>query len=141
QILSAGDEQAEARFGFSVDIDGDAIVVGAPEHDVSSNADAGKAYIFRYNVGMGTWAEEDDLAAGDVEAGARFGDAVSISGGRVAVSALFADYTPSTPVTDTGAVYVFDESSGDWSQSFKLHASDKAEDDEFGCSASLDGDR
>src|SRR5690606_16518641 len=50
-------------------------------------------------------------------------------------------YTPSTPVADTGAVYVFDESSGDWSQTFKLHANDKAEDDEFGCSVSLDGDR
>src|SRR5690554_3717127 len=98
----------------SAAIDGDAIIVDAPLHDVSSNADAGKAYIFRYNVGMGTWAEEDNLDAGDVEAGARFGDAVSISGGRAAVSALFADYTPSTPVSDTGAVYVFDENSGNW---------------------------
>jgi hypothetical protein len=140
QILDADtNEQAEANFGLSVDIDDDVIAVGAPNHDVSSNSNAGKAYVFRYNSGMSTWDEEDDLAAGDVEAGARFGDSVSVSGDRLAVGAPMADYTP-TPISDTGAAYIFDESSGVWSQSFKLHASDRAEDDAFS-NVSLEGDR
>jgi len=142
QILSADtDEQAYADFGTSVDIDDDAIIVGAPRYDESSNTDAGKAYIFRY--AGGSWSEEDAVVAGDVEAGARFGDFVSISGSRAAIGATLADYDPGFPVisiSDTGAAYIFGESGGSWTQSFKLHASDRAQNDGF-ASVSLEGDR
>jgi len=140
QILSADtDEQANADFGTSVDVDDDAIIVGAPRYDESSNSAAGKAYIFRY--AGGSWSEEDAVVAGDVEAGARFGESVSISDGRVAIGAIAADYTGGTPISDTGAVYIFELGFGGfWSQSFKLHASDKSQGDGFAI-VSLEGDR
>src|SRR5690606_22844064 len=63
-----------------------------------------------------------------------------ISGGRAAVGAPLADYTAGTPVSDTGAVYMFAESSGSWSQTYKVHASDRAEGDGF-AAVSLEGQR
>src|SRR5690606_21349393 len=139
QILSAAaDEQANADFGTSVDLDGDAMIVGAPRYDVPAGlgapyANAGKAYVFRYNSGSGVWSEEDQVTAADAAPLVRFGESVSISGSRAAVGAPGADYQPDIqlPTPDTGAAYIFAESGGSWSQTHKVHASDRDEDDGF----------
>ena len=45
-----------------VAIDGEVIVVGAPDHDVSEKTDQGKFYIFRYDATPKTWPEDASYA-------------------------------------------------------------------------------
>ncbi|MGH8428590.1 MAG: hypothetical protein ACRES7_11555, partial [Gammaproteobacteria bacterium] len=73
-----------------------------------------------------------DGAAGDV-----FGNAVAVSGTTALISAPAAAINGNT---DQGAVYVFTESNGVWSQESKLTASDGAAGDYFGVSAVFAGD-
>lgn len=142
QILEASDQAANDWFGRSVDIDGERIVVGAHEHDVSSTSDAGQAYVFDYNSGTSNWDEKAVLAASDTEAEAEFGRSVTVSGDRVAIGAPFAD-SGSPTLTDSGAVYVFEKDEGgtdNWGQTVKLTASDTVAGDWF-ADIALDGDR
>ena len=82
QKLVASDAATFAdRFGWSVDIDGDWLVVGA----YRDSFDQGSAYIFRRSGG--TWSEHQKLTASDGTGSDEFGRAVSISGNTVAVSA------------------------------------------------------
>lgn len=83
--LSASDAKASDRFGASVAIDGDVIVVGADqEGDVASNS--GAAYVFRYDGS--NWNEEARLTTPDLGSSRFFGRSVSIEHGTVVVGAL-----------------------------------------------------
>jgi hypothetical protein len=101
--LIANDPLAAARFGHSVDLEGDSAVLGA----VGWASNQGRAYVF---VRTGTtWAQQQRLDAGDTNAN-RMGESVSIRGDQVAVGA------PDTrePVTQQGAVRLFTRSAGTW---------------------------
>jgi len=132
--LLASDAGAGDGFGGSVAIDADVIAVGAPlESAVGSFA--GAAYVFR-SV-LGTWSEQDKLAATDLATNDRFGSDVSVSGSSVLVGAMNA---PSTGANDSGAAYVFVEDGGNWTEEQKLEANDSSLGDLFGWSVSIDGD-
>jgi hypothetical protein len=137
--VQAGDE-----FGFSVAINGDTVVVGAPGRDGDGTAEAGAAYVFERN-GDGTadgWAEVARLIPSDPPADDRFGESVAVSGDTVAVGAPF--YDGDWDAWDSGAVYVFERNGGggadSWGEVRKLTASDFADKDEFGHSVAMSGD-
>jgi len=101
-ILIASDKAAGDFFGASVSISGNVAIVGAPTADPGGTADAGKAYIFRYN---GTsWIQEAILTASDKAVGDYFGCSVSISGNVAIVGAYAAD---PGGTTDAGKAYIF----------------------------------
>ncbi len=86
--LLAGDGAADDRFGYSVSISGDTVVVGASEDDSST----GSAYVFERNqTGADNWRQVAKLTASDGAAGDRFGISVSISGDTVVVGARLDD--------------------------------------------------
>ena len=86
--LIAADGSDRARFGAVVSIDGDTIIVGAPEEDEKGN-DAGAVYIFQRDTeGEGEWLEEDKLTAGDAAEEDQFGATVAV-GGKFVVSGAF----------------------------------------------------
>jgi|GEM_PF-4608253 len=140
QILEASDQAAGDWFGYSVGIDGERLVIGARMADPSSAIDAGKAYVFDFDSGLGTWGETQILTASDIDASAQFGVAVTISGDRVAVGARNAD---DGATADTGAVYIFEKDEGgtnNWGQTDKILPSVSGTGDGFE-EPRLSGDR
>ena len=136
--LSAGsDGEFQGKFGESVAVDGDTVVVGAYQHDVNGNSDAGAAYVFARR--SGGWRRQVELSASDGAKDDLFGYSVAVDGDTVVVGAYQHDVNSNS---DAGAAYVFVRApnSGLWSQAAKLTASDGAEDDLFGYSVAVDGD-
>ena len=129
--LTAGSDRS--RFGESVAVDGDTLVVGAYQHDVDGKSNAGAAYVFTRNPISGEWSEVANLTASDPAANDEFGYSVAVDGDTIVVGAR-------QDVTRNGAAYVFTKVSGVWSQKAKLTASDGAANDEFGFSVAVHGD-
>jgi hypothetical protein len=124
--LTASDGAAWDRFGCSVSIDGERMVVGA----FGDNSGSGSAYVFRYD---GTdWVQEGKLTPSDGATGDYFGYSVSISGDRVVVGAYGDD-------TCSGSAYVFRYDGKGWIEVAKLTASDGAVEDYFGYVVSVSG--
>lgn len=127
QKLVPGDSSIFSyRFGYSVDIDGDWLVVGA----YRDSFDRGSAYIFQRSGG--TWSEHQKLTASDGAGSDEFGKAVSISGNKVAIAARRDD--------NTGSAYIFVESGGTWSEEQRITASDADTSGFFGESIAIAGD-
>jgi hypothetical protein len=101
-------DSADDEFGVSVSIDGDTVVVGSPGEDHSDCNDAGAVYVFE-RQGMG-WTGPQRLAASLPSSEARFGSAVGVDGDTLAVGAPHALF----PVSDPGAVHVFERSTSGW---------------------------
>ena len=90
--LLASDGARIDKFGQSVAISGDTIVVGAYVADAPLS-DSGAAYVF---VRSGTtWTQQQKLTASDGRAGDEFGNSVAIAGETLAVGAHYAA-APST---------------------------------------------
>ena len=139
----ASDAAAGDEFGFTVSIDGDTAVVGAPFHD-QLGSNSGSAYIFQQDpVDPDTWDEVMELLAGDAFAGDQFGTSVSISGDFAIVGArLNDDACPGDPSCNSGSAYIFYRNQGGtdiWGQVAKITASDAAAGDVFGTSVSISG--
>jgi hypothetical protein len=131
--LLAGDGEEWDRFGESVDIDGDSVVVGCDADDETADT-AGAAYVFvRSGV---NWTLEQKLLAGDGAADERFGHDVAISGDTVVVGADAEDDV----ISNRGAAYVYTRSLGVWTEQQKLVASDAGDGDFFGSSVDIELD-
>ena len=133
---------AHDKFGHSVSIDGDTVVIGVREDDDPANS--GSAYVFaRVTAGDLTsgWTRIAKLTAADGASSDEFGVSVSIDGDTMVVGANLDD----DDGTDSGSAYVFtrvtpgDPASG-WTQVAKLTADDAAASAQFGMSVSIDGD-
>ena len=135
--LVASDAAADDRFGESVSISGDVIVVGA-NYDDHAGSNSGSAYVFATTDGGATWSETAKLVASDAAAADRFGNSVSIGGDVIVVGATGDDHAGS----NSGSAYVFATTDGGatWSETAKLVASDTAGGDYFGNSVSISGD-
>ena len=116
-------------FGYSVDIDGDTAIVGAPSDD-DNGTSAGAAYVFV--ASGGTWALQQKLAVAD---GGALGRSVSVDDNTAIVGAVGDDDNGSS----SGAAYVFVRSGTVWTEQQKLTASDGAASDQFGYRVDLSG--
>ena len=113
--LTASDAAGGDRFGGSVSISGDRIVVGALWDDdaclAEPTCDSGSAYVFRRDDN-GTssdatddfWVQQAKLVASDTAEGDVFGAAVTIADDQAIVGAQFYDDYRGE---DSGAVYTF----------------------------------
>jgi hypothetical protein len=133
--LTASDHEAEDRFGWSVSISGDRLVVGAFGDDDGDGIDLGAAYVFNYWGYTLGWIEMNKLTPSDGGEPILFGISVSISGDRLVVGAPYGG-----PLI-TGSAYVFRRLGNDWVEEAKLIGIDTAAGDHFGWSVSIDGDR
>ncbi len=135
QKLVASDQDDYDRFGWSVAISGDYIIIGAygedeDENDANNMSKAGSAYIFEKD-GTGVWNEVQKIVASDREASDEFGWSVAIEGTTAIVGAHIEDHdeTGGNYLYHAGSVYVFDrDGGGAWNQSQKIVASDRSED-------------
>ena len=110
QKITAGNGAAFDNFGWSVALDDDRAVVGAPLDDVG-HADAGSAYVYRrhdnaspMNPDDDYWLWEAQLLPPGSSTIQRFGRAVSISADRIVAGTSSAYYSGTTW---SGAAYVF----------------------------------
>lgn len=136
-----------SRFGSSVAISGDTIVVGAANDSTAAGV-AGGAYVFVRNGN--TWTEQAFLSADNADTADFFGNAgLAIDGDTIAVGVPDED-SNTTGVSPTGstnndaarsgAVYVFTRNTGVWTQQSYLKASNTGAGDAFGESISLSGE-
>ncbi|TGL67429.1 hypothetical protein EHQ74_04755 [Leptospira levettii] len=160
--LKPSNTGAGDRFGTTVDISNDTIVVGAnleASNQITitngsgasvnnSAANAGAAYVFRRNGT--TWAEEAYLKAPNTESGDQFGDAVAIDGDTIVVGA-FSEASNQTTITNgttassdnsatlAGAAYVFQRTGSTWSHQAYLKPPNLGADDRFGNAVAIEG--
>lgn len=144
------------RFGSSVAISGDTIVVGAPTEDGgtidvdgdqsdNSRDNAGAAYVFVRRDG--SWTEEAYLKASNTGDFDNFGDRVAIDGDLIAVGARGEDSDATGVDGDggnnrapgSGAVYLFERTGSTWAPEAYLKASNTDNQDEFGASVAVSG--
>ena len=131
ELFGHADAAGTGGLGWSVSLDGDTAVVGAPLDSVSGVMSAGSVFVF---VRSGTtWTAQQRLLASDAVANDHFGNSVSLSGNTVVVGALAGS-------SNGGSAYVFVRAGTSWAQQQKLLASDGAPFDIFGGSVSVSGD-
>ncbi len=156
--LKASNIDADDRFGWSVDVSGDTVVVGA--YFESSNAtgvngnqadnnaaDSGAAYIF-VRDGSDVWSQQSYLKASNTGTYDRFGFSVGVSGDTVVVGAVIeasnatgVDGNQADNSVFSGAAYVFvRDGVSVWSQQAYLKASNTNSGDWFGSSVAVSGD-
>ncbi len=141
--LVASDGAAGDGFGSSVAIDGDSILVGAPNAAVGLNADQGLAYVFVKPLAgwNGTRPQTAELSAFGGGTGDHFGSSAAISGDTALVGA------PDSAVglnAGQGLAYVFSRPLAGWngtrSQTAELSAFGGGAGDHFGSSVAISGD-
>ena len=158
-----GDYNSGDRFGHSVAVSGDTVVVGAPGESSSSTgvngnpssnaaASSGAAYVFVRN---GTnWSQQAYLKASNTGGGTsywdgdQFGNSVAVSGDTVVVGAYQEDSNATgvngnqsdNSATSSGAAYVFVRGGTTWSQQAYLKASDTGAYGQFGYFVAVSAD-
>ncbi|NNL21187.1 MAG: T9SS type A sorting domain-containing protein [Ignavibacteriaceae bacterium] len=131
QKIVPGDIQAWYKFGSSISISGNKILIGARD----ANSNVGAAYVFRLQDTL--WVEEQKLTpSGYVGAEPYIGNSVSIDGDYAIVGA----HNDDSGGNESGAAYIFYYDGNEWTQQAKILSSDISSGDKFGFSVSLSGD-
>ncbi len=131
--LTAAAAAPNDRFGTSVGVNADTVVVGAPFASGFGQF-TGTAYVY---TGTGsTWTEQAALVADDAAVGDRTGWTVDVEGDTIVAGS----YGNNAAGVDSGAAYVFSRSGTAWTQQAKLVPADAATFDGLGYSVAIDGD-
>jgi hypothetical protein len=133
--LEASDSGEFDRFGTSVSVFGDLIVVGAPQATSGLKVQTGAAYVFQRNGAA--WLEIAKLTAGDTAVDDWFGVTVANTGSTIVVGAFLSDQDQRI---DSGAAYVFELQQGQWRETATLKSPSLASDDRFGSSVAISGE-
>ena len=120
----------EGRFGWSVGIDRDTIVVGIPFRFVFVEDGAAAIY-----VREAYWKRAAILWAKDGVGQGNFGWSVAVSGNHVIIG------SPNTRGKIPGAVYIFGRKGDEWTQQLRLNASNKEIGANFGFAVAIDINR
>ena len=133
--LTSDNAAPHARFGISVSLSGDVLVVGAPG-DHAAGRFSGAAYVFASNGDV--WMQQAILLADDASGSDRFGESVAVSGDTAVVGAP--NDRDDTPSRSSGSSYVFQFDGATWGQQAKLIGSDTSWYDNLGSSVAVMGD-
>jgi len=156
--LKASNTENADRFGSSVAVDGDTVVVGAygedsnatgvdGDHTDNSASASGAAYVFTRSGSV--WSQEAYLKASNTDVDDVFGYTVAVDGDTVVVGSYREDSGATgvnsggqtdNSVSDSGAAYIFARTGVVWSQQTYLKASNTDADDFFGFPVAVDGD-
>jgi len=143
------------KFGMSVAISGDTVVVGAWEEGTAATGvnspplgnagSSGAAYVFVRSAT--NWSQQAYLKASNTGAGDYFGRSVGVSGDTIVVGAFGEDSNAigingdqaDNSATNAGAAYVFVRDGTNWSQQAYLKGSTSQSEDEFGFAVAVSG--
>lgn len=136
QKLTAYDGFAGDRFGESLAMSGNTIVVGAKGDD-DQGTYSGSVYVFTSDS-AGAWSLQQKLIANQGASADWFGGALDIDGDTAVITASGYDFSPT--IADSGIVYVFTrDGSGVWTEQQGLLPSDPASN-LYGQSVAVNGD-
>ena len=130
-IPLASDGVSSDRFGTSVSLESDRIVVGANNDDNNGFSDSGSVYVYDWD---GTIWGETKIIASDGGDNHYYGSSVSVAGDRIVVGA----YRATGVVATSGAAYVYDYDGTSWVETGKLFDINGSANDNFGSSVDLD---
>lgn len=133
--LTADDGDDMDSFGQSVTIEGTTALIGAWKDEDPNGEEAGSVYVFERSGA--SWSQQTKLNASDGDERDRFGAAVTIDGDTALVGATWDDDPNGF---ESGSVYVFTRSGGEWTEQAKLVASDGAMEFNFGTSLAIEND-
>lgn len=140
-----GVNQPFSIFGRAVAIDGDVLAVSSPQLDRGETQDVGEVRIF--HLVDGAWTLEA-IVSSPVDQSTLFGESIALQGDRLVVAAPWhsgggrgVDPVEGDPVFHSGAVYIFERDESGWSQVAFLKPPNTHDDQQFGSSVALDGDR
>ncbi len=155
--LKASNTDSGDRFGFSLAIAGDTMVIGAPKESSDASGiggnqnnnnamDSGAVYIFVAEAGV--WQQQAYIKASNTGMGDQFGYAVDIAGNTLVVgapgeasNAMGVNGNQANNMAfSAGAAYVFTRSGSTWSQQAYLKASNTNTGDQFGWDVAIDGE-
>lgn len=155
--IKASNTGVDDRFGWSVDLDGDTLVVGAIGEGSSAtgvngnqSSDAapqsGAVYVFERTGG--TWTQQAYLKASNTGTGDRFGWSVALDGDTLITGAPNEESIATGVNGDgsndfqpaSGAAYVFVRNGSTWSQQAYVKSSNTDLLDKFGMEVALEGD-
>ncbi len=145
--IVASDRRTLDEFGWSVDIDGDYIVVGAYKNDYDENdenyinGNTGSAYIFKRE--SGTWTQTQKIVASDRGDSDFFSESVMINGDYIIVGAFKESHDENglNTLSNAGSSYLFiKDENGDWNESNKFVANDRKVSAFFGNSVAVSND-
>lgn len=137
--LTDGDGTGADAFGDAVALDGSGTtaLVGASGDDNDNGSSAGTAYIFTGDDG--SWTRQATLTADDGDSDDRFAHAVALDdAGTTAL--LGAWWDDGDQGVQSGAAYLFDGSSDEWTQTTRLTADGGHSLARFGSAVRLAGD-
>lgn len=118
-VASAGADGApQDQAGFSVALDGDTALIGAPFDDVGNTIDQGSVHVFKRVAD--DWQYEAKLLALDGASADRFGYSVDLDGDTAIVGGLFREPDTGNRI---GVAHVFVRNSGVWTQQQRLTTS------------------
>ncbi|MEO1128438.1 MAG: dockerin type I domain-containing protein [Planctomycetota bacterium] len=135
----------DLRFGTSVAIDGDRLVVGATGLEVGG-VRRGAAYVYAFDGSE--WTLEAELTPSDHAEETSFGSAVAIAGETIAIGAPEDDFGVAGSTRPFGGsvyIYSYDAGAGTWTETATLFAVDDIFDflsigNDFGRRIALSGD-
>jgi trimeric autotransporter adhesin len=155
--LKASNTDAGDKFGQGLALDGNTLVVGARYEASAGNGvngdqsdnnapHAGAVYVFTRTAGV--WSQQAYLKASNAGANQNFGGSLALLGDVLAVGACLEDSDGTgingnqgnSNAPDSGAVYLFKRSGGDWTQKAYLKANNSDAGDEFGMIVALSGE-
>ncbi|MFO0774985.1 MAG: cadherin-like beta sandwich domain-containing protein [Nitrospiraceae bacterium] len=145
------------KFGRTVALDGDTLVVGTIGEDSaatgingnqSDNSASGSGAVYVFTRNGSTWTQQAYIKASNTGAFDEFGASVALSGDTLAVGAIGEDSSATgingneadNSASSSGAVYVFTRSGTTWTQQAYVKASDTEAGNLFGWSLALSGD-
>ncbi|MCB1627820.1 MAG: hypothetical protein KDI51_02045 [Xanthomonadales bacterium] len=134
QRLLSPDPAIEQRFGVSVALDGERLAVGAYWDALGGQADAGAAYVFRFDGSQ--WLLERSFRMQTAEAEAFFGFSVALDGDRLLVGAPGANVSD----FDEGAGFVYRRSNDVWTLEDTLLVPGEEFGVQYGTRVALRGD-
>jgi len=125
--LVAPDATENQRFGISVAINGDVVVIGANGDD-DNGENAGAAYI--YTLVGDEWFVTQKLTAPDGDAGDNFGFSVGVYGNQAVIGSVWDN-------EKSGSVYIYILIDGVWTVEGKFTKDGAEPDDQFGWAVSI----
>ncbi|MFO0635772.1 MAG: FG-GAP repeat protein [Nannocystaceae bacterium] len=123
--IAGVDLEQDDRFGWSAEVTGDTVIVGAP----GQNA----VYVFERD-GVGGWIAGPALTGSGALGNAEFGRALAASADTLAIAAPY-----DVGFAGPGFVYVFERAGGDFVEQAQLTATDGASTEHFGRAIAIDG--
>ncbi len=129
--ITPADAAANDHFGRAVSIWYPYAIIGALDKD-DEGANAGAAYIYKYNTITDVWDLDQQIFGSTIGAGDNFGQSVEICRSTAVIGAMYDDDNG----YNAGAAYVFNRGSL-WYQKAKLLADDGSANDWFSNSVSV----